>query len=160
MDGARSIRCLLSWSSLDESDPPKLGYTCDGREGERGVDASGQQQIVCTTVVGKRGDLQMRWAADEVRTTTTTAMPLEVDAALGTAIASADRVITGTGRRDLPPLRSACEQLENIAGQAGPSQAARLEAARFCLRELDTTSATKPLSLVLPGVRDRLQSVR
>jgi hypothetical protein len=134
-----------------------LGYSCDGREGEQRRDPFGGQPIVCTTVRGKRGDMQVRWDLDEGRMTATSA---EVDEALDIAVASATRLVTGEEPSGfVPNLRSACTDLERSA-QRAEGQSDRLAAARFCLSELDSIAASRPAIEVNPGILQRLKSAR
>lgn len=144
-------------SKAAEKDKPTLGYSCDGREGETGVDPFGGQPIVCTTVPNKRATaLETRWAVDESRLTATS---FDVDKALVDAVRSAERLVTGrsSAGTSIPALRPACETLEKTARRAGDTR--RQAAAAFCMSEVDSISAARPATSVNPGILARLRDV-
>lgn len=91
--GTLLLAIVLTFSGAcagTSSDPPSLGYTCDGREG---------------------------WALDEARMTSSDA---QVGEALEIAIASAERLVTGKAARpNLPSLLTACGTLRTVARRAG-----------------------------------------
>ena len=98
--------------------------------------------------------MQIRWSIDESRMT---ASPDEVRTALADAVIASDWALTDRVRPgNVGSLPQECQELERVARRANDTQ--RLEAARFCLTELDSVSGVRPFRTVVAGIQDRLRN--